>query len=539
VRFEVLLEASRLAKKPSEREHVTPFVYSQQHRYKVAPLVCPIEGLESERWTVDDARDFAFAEAIVAELGEPSSYVQIMNLLARKPELREINALAKRNEGYDKSLRADAQRSIYGYAESQRLKSAAEKFIPLASQTFSKAHIQYPDKAAPLFLTHGRGGRVWDVDGNEYVDLVCGLLAVMLGYCDPDVDAAVRDQLTRGSSFSLATELEMQLAELICDMVPCAEQVRYGKNGSDATLGCVRIARAHTRRERIVVCGYHGWHDWYIGATVRNLGVTKGAAETTHVLPALDPEALDKLLASRAGEFAAVIMEPMNVVRHANETIAAVRDVAHKHGALLIFDEIITGFRVAPGGAQEMYGVAPDLAAFGKGIGNGLPISAVVGPAHLMKNVEDIFFSSTFGGEALSLAATMAVLKKIKREPVLQTIAATGSAMAESAEELIKKHGLSEVIQLKGHPAWKILAIMDHPSARKEAIKTLFLREMLARGILVNASHNVCYAHSADDIARVVAAYDEALAVVASELATGSLEARLGIAPIEPIFRVR
>ena len=149
----------------------------------------------------------------------------------------------------------------------------AEKVIPLGSQTFSKSRIQYPQGQAPLFLTHGRGGRVWDVDGNEYVDLVNGLLPIVLGYCDPDVDAAIRAQLDKGIIFSLATELEIELAELLVEIIPSAEMVRFGKNGSDATSACVRIARAATGRDRIAAGGYHGWQDWYIGATTRNKGV--------------------------------------------------------------------------------------------------------------------------------------------------------------------------------------------------------------------------------------------------------------------------
>src|SRR5436190_4591350 len=195
------------------------------------------------------------------------------------------------------------------YARSNEMLKRAEKVIPLGSQTFSKSRIQYPQGQAPLFLTHGRGGRVWDVDGNEYVDLVNGLLPIVLGYCDPDVDGAIRAQLDKGITFSLATELEIELAELLVDIIPSAEMVRFGKNGSDATSACVRIARAVTGRDRIAVGGYHGWQDWYIGATSRHKGVPRAVRGLTHKFAFLDIAALDALLNQHKGEFAAVILE--------------------------------------------------------------------------------------------------------------------------------------------------------------------------------------------------------------------------------------
>src|SRR5271166_5686615 len=193
------------------------------------------------------------------------------------------------------------------YARSNEMLRRAEKVIPLGSQTFNKSPDQYPQGQGPLFLTHGRGGRVWDVDGNEYVDLVNGLLPVVLGYCDPDVDAAIRAQLDRGITFSLATGLEIELAELLVEIIPSAEMVRFGKNGSDATSACVRIARAVTGRDRVAAGGYHGWQDWYIGATTRHKGVPSAVGALTHKFPFLDIAALDALLNKHKDEFAAVI----------------------------------------------------------------------------------------------------------------------------------------------------------------------------------------------------------------------------------------
>lgn len=411
--------------------------------------------------------------------------------------------------------------------------------IPTGSQTFSKSHIQYPKGVAPQFATHGRGGRVWDVDGNEYVDLVCGLLPVLLGYRDPDVDAAVRTQLETGISFSLASELEITLAEKLCEIIPCAEMVRFGKNGSDATSAAVRIARAVTGRDHIVVCGYHGWQDWYIGATNRSLGVPTAVRELTHRISYGDAAAFRDVLKAHPGGVAAIVMEPMNAEEPPVGYLEEMRDLAHADGALFIFDEVITGFRYAPGGAQELFGVTPDLAAFGKGLGNGMPISAVVGKEQYMRLFEEVFFSGTFGGETLSLAAANAVVDKLRREPVIEHLHEFGRALNETVQAGIDANGLGGVIRLLGRDCWTLLGVEDHERASKEEIRTFLLTRGLCHGVLANGSHNVCYAHDDRDLAQCSAAYGFMLEELGSLLAEGGLRAALGCEPVYPIFSVR
>ncbi len=527
------------ATEPYEREHVTPFLRANEHRFRVARLPSPWMGLGEERWTLDHPEDLDFLKAVARRLpsrDRAPSWLEVMAVLDAEPGLRAINAAAVARPSSGAAWRPPTR--DLDVTRSRRMLERSLRTVPVGSQTFSKSSIQYPQRA-PMFLDHGDGARVWDIDGNCYVDMVCGLLPVVLGYRDRDVDAAVREQLDRGVSFSLATTLETTLAERLVRLVPCAEMVRYGKNGTDATSAAIRLARAHTGRDRVAVAGYHGWQDWYIGATARNKGVPAAVGALTHMFTFGDAEALDRVLGEYPGEFAAVMLEPVSSALPPEGYLAAVRDVAHRHGALLVFDEIITGFRMHIGGAQTRYGVTPDLACFGKAIANGHPLSAIAGRADVMRQMDQIFFSGTFGGEALSLAAAIATVDKMERLPVIDTLWARGSELATMAEGVVRRHGLGDTVRLLGEAPWKILAFADHAGGGKDAIKTLFVREMLQRGVLINASHNVCFALTDDDVGVVGAAWEGAIGVVAAELARGDLDRRMGNDIVRPIFQVR
>jgi glutamate-1-semialdehyde 2,1-aminomutase/spore coat polysaccharide biosynthesis protein SpsF len=536
-----LFNADKNAKKPSEREHVTPYIRKRGSEFKSKNFFSPMVGLENERWTLDDKADYEFLLAVTRHflnLSRPPFYTEVLDVLAEHPEIYEQRSKALRNEGMAKSIQAEIYQSN-GYKKSQDMLKRAERFIPLGSQTFSKSRIQFPVPYAPMFIERGQGGRVWDADGNEYVDLICGLLPVSLGYQDLDVNRAVIDQLAKGISFSLAVELETELAERLVDLIPCAEMVRFGKNGTDATSAAIRLARAFTGREHVVVLGYHGWQDWYIGATTRHLGVPEAVRALTHKLPYNDIEALKKCFSDQKEKIAAIIMEPVSADAPKDGYLQAVRELTKENGALLIFDEVITGFRAHIGGAQALYGVTPDLAAFGKSMGNGMPISAVVGRADIMNLMSDIFYSGTFGGEALSLAAAIAVIDKMKREPVIETLARNGAKFAAAAEKQIRAHDLEDIVRLAGLDHWKILTFKDHPKASGAAIKTRFMIDMLRNGVLIAGSHNACYAHNDTDVAVVEAAYKIAMSHIQQALDAGNLEQNLEVPPIQPIFQVR
>lgn len=424
------------------------------------------------------------------------------------------------------------------FNKSQDMLARAERVIPLGSQTFSKSRTQYPYGVSPYFISRASGSRAWDVDGNEYIDFVSSLCSVTLGYQDPDVTEAVARQLQDGVIFSLPHVIETEVAELICELVPCAEKVRFGKNGSDATAGAIRVARAHTGRDRVATCGYHGWQDWYIGSTARHKGVPKATRDLTHGFAYNQLESLRTVLEAHPGEFAAVILEPMNVVEPAPGFLEGVKSLAHEHGALLVFDETITGFRYANGGAQELFGVVPDIATFGKGLANGYPVSAVAGRAEVMKQMEDVFFSFTFGGETLSLAAAKATLLKLKREPVLATIADRGRELSSGLREIIAARGLGEVFSVSGHPSWTFMNIAASSGPVFE-IKTLLLQELFQNGILTIGTHNLSYAHSQADIRALLTAYDNALTVVKEGLEGGDVRSKLRCEPLQPLFKVR
>jgi glutamate-1-semialdehyde 2,1-aminomutase len=424
------------------------------------------------------------------------------------------------------------------YRRSEEMLARAERTIPLGTQTFSKSRTQFPFGVSPFYAARAQGSRLWDVDGNEYIDFISSLASVTLGYNDPDVSAAVRAQLDKGVIFSLPTELEPQVAEQIVAMVPCAERVRFGKNGSDATAGAVRVARAFTGRDRVAVCGYHGWQDWYIGSTARYKGVPQAVRDLTHTWAYNDAGSLEKLFKEHPGEFAAVILEPMNVAYPKPGFLQDVQALCRKHGALLVFDETITGFRYAIGGAQELFGVTPDLATFGKGLANGYPVSAVAGRADVMKMMEEVFFSFTFGGETLSLAAAKATMAKLQREPVVDTMRSSGERVLRDTQAAIDSHELGDVFALAGHPTWSFLQFKDARGHTMWEIKTLFMQEMLRRGVLTYGTHNMSYAHGPQDLDKLAAAYDEVFGVIRRGLASG-IRGLLEAEVLEPLFRVR
>lgn len=428
---------------------------------------------------------------------------------------------------------------MYKFNKSHQLFKKANMVIPLASQTFSKSYLQYIKGVAPLFVTHAKGSMVWDVDGNEYIDFINGLLPVILGYQYKAIDDAIKKQLKKGIIFSLSSPLEYELAQLLIKHIPCAEMVRFGKNGSDVTTGAVRLARAVTGRDHIAACGYHGWHDWYIGTTTRNLGVPKSIIKMTHKFEYNNIESLEKIFNRHKNKIAAVIMEPMNYVEPEKNFLQRVKALTHKNGALLIFDEVITGFRFGLGGAQKLFGVTPDLAAFGKSMANGMPISALVGKKKYMEKIADIFYSFTNGGETLSIVAAITTIKEMEKKKVIEHIWKLGAYLIKETNKLIKKNNLEDIIKIKGKPCWSLIFTYPYGKYSDLEIKSYLQQELLQAGFLWYGQHNMSFSHTKKDIDNLLRAYSVVFKKLKKLLGEKKLKENLKGEPITNIFKVR
>lgn len=413
----------------------------------------------------------------------------------------------------------------------------ARKVIPSATQTFSKGPNQWARGVSPYFLERGEGAWVWDVDGNRYLDYLMALGPIILGYGDRAVDEAITRQLRHGVVFSQMHPLEVEVAEMVVDLVPCAEMVRFAKNGSDVTTGAVRAARAYTGRDRVAYCGYHGWHDWYIGTTTRNLGVPKAVADLTHQFLYNDIASLERLFEQFPGQIAAIVMEPVGVEPPARGFLDNVRQLTRKNGALLIFDEIVTGFRFAIGGAQEYFGVTPDLACFGKAMANGMPLSAVAGRKEIMEVFDRIFFSGTFGGETLSLAACKATIEQLQKVDAFSHIWRVGQQLIDGLNALIRQHGLDGAAACLGLAPRSVLVFPHADEYQSRMRRTYFMQECVKRGLLYFCSHIPTTAHGAAEIEFTLKVLGEVVPLFAAAHRANDFPKRLESEVVEAIFR--
>ena len=426
------------------------------------------------------------------------------------------------------------------FTRSNELYERALNSIPLASQTFSKSAMNFPRRASPLFLERGQGAYVWDYDGNKYIDYVLGLMPIVLGYCDPDVDDAIRKQLNNGIIFSLPSDLEIQLAEKLTELIPCAEMARFGKNGSDVTSAAIRLARAYTGRDRIAVCGYHGWHDWYIGTTARNLGVPKSVQDLSSKFIFNDLDSLEHLFKTDPNGFAAVILEPTGACEPEDGFLERVRELCDQYGVVLVFDEIVTGFRVDMGGAQRKYGVTPDLATFGKAMANGMPISAIVGKREIMKLMDNIFFSGTFGGETLSLTAALATITKLEKINAPEVFKRIGKNMHNEVQNIITDFELDDIVSMTGVDWWPRFSVDAYGDNSQIEMTTLLRQELIKQGIFIGGGFNLSIAHDDDDIiSDTLYGVRQSFEKFSTYLKAGNPMSNLQGELIKPVFQVR
>jgi glutamate-1-semialdehyde aminotransferase len=422
------------------------------------------------------------------------------------------------------------------FDRSMALLARARRSIPGASQTLSKGADMFVEGAYPAFLQRGRGCRVWDVDDGEYIDYILGLASITLGYAYPAVTEAVACQLGEGSIFSLPHPLEVEVAERLIELIPCAEWARFLKTGSEANSAAIRVARAHTGRDVVLYCGYSGWHDWYAITTPRSKGIPKDFARFIVPFNYNDLPSLERALDESYGNVAAVIMEAALVDTPAAGFLEGVKKAAHAHGALLIFDEIVTGFRWARGGAQEYFGVTPDLATFGKGMANGLPLSAIVGRAELARQFEEVFVSSTFGGDTLALAAARATIDEYERQPVIKHLWAAGRRFQEGFKRAVARTGAP--VDCVGFPVHPKIVFCHAKDETNRMLMSLFLQETGRRGVIVHvAGFNISFSHSDADVDESLEVCEAALRIVGEALADGRVTERLEGRPYGEVFK--
>jgi glutamate-1-semialdehyde 2,1-aminomutase len=365
----------------------------------------------------------------------------------------------------------------------------------------------------PQFIAEAQGCRFVDTTGRVYVDWVVGWGSVLLGYRRPEIEVAVRRQLAAAPTLTMPHALEVEVAERIVEMVPCAEMVAFGKNGSDAVTAAVRLARATTERDVVFQFGYHGFHDWFAAEDEAIRGIPAVMRGLVHAFPYNDIGALEELFDRYRAKVAAVVMEPFRCELPKDGFLERIRDLAHRNGALLIFDEMITGFRVARGGAQELTEVAPDLACFGKALSNGMPLSALVGPRELMRTADSVGVDMGCRGETLSLASAKAALEIYAAEPVAERVAKVGCVVKAGIEEAAAREGVP--LRLAGHPARLELEFEDQRRLPKRAALGLFVQGCLERGIVTNGLVFPTAAHDAEGIEATIRAAKEALRIVA------------------------
>ncbi len=433
---------------------------------------------------------------------------------------------------------------ITSLERSRELSRRAHELIPAGCHTYSKGDDQFPLNA-PGFIERARGVAVWDVDGNEFLDWGMGLRSVILGHGYRRIVEAVTAQLDKGTNFTRPSPVEVELAELLTGLIPSAEMVKFAKNGSDVTSAAIRLARAYTGRDYVALCQDHpffSFDDWFIGTTPPNGGIPHAVIEQSLTFRYNDIKSLEKLFAERPDQIAAVIMEPVTLEPPREGYLAAVRDLAHQNGAVLIFDETITGFRWHVKGAQKYFDVTPDLSTFGKAVGNGFSVAVLAGKREIMelggiKHTKPKVFllSATHGGETHSLAAATATIQEIVEKDVVSHIWKVGRALQDGFNDLAAELGLTNYVTCPGYPCSPAIITKDRTGQASMPMRTLFLQEMIAQGVLIPYIA-ASFSHTEKEVDRTLEAAARALDVYGRALEEGVDKYLVG-PPVKPVFR--
>jgi len=427
---------------------------------------------------------------------------------------------------------------------SKALQRKSHALIPAGCHTYAKGDDQYPERA-PAFLAKGKGCHVWDLDGNEFIEYGMGLRAVTLGHAYPPVVEAAYRQMLLGDNFTRPSPLEIETAEELLSLIPGAEMVKFAKNGSDVTTAAVKLARAYTGRDLVAVCAEHPFFsvdDWFIGSTSMASGIPLPVRSLTVKFHYNDIASVESLFEEHRGEIACIILEAESTELPINNFLHELQRLCKKNGALLILDEMITGFRWHNGGAQAFYGIGPDLSTFGKAMGNGFSISALLGKREIMElgglyhDKERVFLlSTTHGAENHSLAAALETIRIYQQQPVVEHLYRQGERLAKGVNSAIAENGLQDYFQLAGKPCNLIYITRDQDKNRSQAFRTLFLQEVIKRGVIA-PSLVVSFSHTEQDIDRTIEVIGESLNVYRKALAEG-VDKHLVGRPVKPVFR--
>jgi len=430
------------------------------------------------------------------------------------------------------------------FDRSNALRSRFHQLIPGGAHTYAKGDDQYPEGMAP-YIVRGAGSHVWDVDGNEFIEYGSGLRAVGLGHAFAPVIEAARRQLEFGANFVRPATIELDCAEAFLECVPSAEMVKFCKDGSDATSGALKLARAHTGRDHVAICANHPFFsvdDWFIGASGMPGGIPQATRDLTLKFNYNDLASLEALFAAQPHKIAAVVLEAEKETAPAPGFLQGVRDLCDRQGALLILDEMITGFRWHRAGAQALYGIRPDLSTFGKALANGFSVSALAGRRDVMAlggaehDRERVFLlSTTHGGETHGLAAAIATMQFYRNEPVIETLWARGRRLADGLRQAASAAGVADFVPILGQPCCLVFGSRDAQGQPSQPFRTLLMQQILQRGVLAT-SLVVNYSHSEADIDRTVDAFAAAFAVYRRALDDG-VERHLVGRPVKPAIR--
>ncbi len=509
VSIDALHRAGKNATSRYDREHVMPYIYNSGE-FQLGSVSSDID-FSSFRWTVDERADFEVIRNVFAHFSPEIhfSWKQVLQLQQNHPELFATNQTIIRNEG-----------ALMGTG--QKLWKRAKQVIPGGNMLLSKrAEMFLPDQW-PAYFSKAKGCKVWDLDGNEYIDMsIMGIGTNTLGYGHPEVDEAVLCTMQAGNMSTLNCPEEVYLAEKLIELHPWADMARFARSGGEANAIAIRIARAASGKDKIAICGYHGWHDWYLSA---NLGDDKSL--DGHLLPGLEPNGVPRNLKGTvfpfryndfkelqalvdAHEIGVIKMEVVRNMEPENEFLHKVRDLATQHNIVLIFDECTSGFRETFGGLHLKYGVEPDMAMFGKALGNGYAITAIIGRREIMEAAQSTFISSTFWTERIGPTAALKTLEVMAREKSWEKITKTGLDIRRRWQQLGDKHGLG--IEHWGLPALTGFTIKSEQSI---AYKTLITQEMLSKGYLAGNSVYVCTEHTPEVLDRFYEALDPVFSLI-------------------------